>query len=86
LKSKKKIAALLPELRDPYGIVVAARTADSASQVPLETGDVIRAVNGEPMKTLDQLRVTLAKLPPGSSVALQVQRDERLMFVTFTME
>jgi serine protease Do len=86
IEIEKKIAALLPELRDPYGIVVAARTADSASQVPLETGDVIRAVNGEPMKTLDQLRVTLAKLPPGSSVALQVQRDERLMFVTFTME
>lgn len=82
----KKIAAMLPELRSPYGVVVAARTADSGSEVPLETGDVIRALNGEPMKTLDQLRDALAKLPPGSSAALQIQRDERLMFVTFTME
>jgi S1-C subfamily serine protease len=54
--------------------------------VPLETGDVIRSLNGEPMKTLDQLRDALAKLPPGSSVALQIQRDDRLMFTTFTTE
>jgi serine protease Do len=82
----KKIAALLPELRAPYGIVVVARTADSGTEVPLETGDVIRALNGEPMRTLDQLRDTLGKLPPGSGVALQIQRDERLMFATFTTE
>jgi serine protease Do/serine protease DegQ len=66
--------------------VVAARTADSGTEVPLETGDVIRSLNGEPMKTLDQLRDALAKLPPGSSVALQIQRDDRLMFTTFTTE
>jgi serine protease DegQ len=66
--------------------VVAARTADSGTEVPLETGDVIRALNGEPMRSLDQLRDTLGKLPPGSGVALQIQRDDRLMFATFTTE
>jgi serine protease Do len=81
-----KIAALLPELRAPYGIVVAARTADSGTEVPLETGDVIRALNGEPMRTLDQLRDALGKLPPGTGVALQIQRDDRLMCATFTTE
>ena len=82
----KKIAAMLPDLRAPYGIVVAARTADGGSEVPLETGDIIRALNGEPTKTLDQLRDVLAKLPPGASAALQIQRDERLLFVAFTTE
>lgn len=77
---------MLPELRAPYGIVVAARTAHSATEMPLETGDVIRSLNGEPMKTLYQLRDALAKLPPRSSVALQIQRDDRLMFITFTTE
>jgi len=38
------------------------------------------------MKTLDQLRDVLAKLPPGASAALQIQRDERLLFVAFTTE
>ena len=82
----KKIAAMLPDSRGPYGIVVAARTADSGSEVALETGDIIRTLNGEPTKTLDQLRDALAKLPPGTSVALQIQREDRLMFVTFTTE
>ena len=86
LEIDKRIASMLPELRDPYGIVVAARTADSGVGVPLETGDVIRTLNGEPMTTLDRLRETLAKLGPSSSVALQIQRDDQLMFVAFTME
>jgi serine protease Do len=86
LEIDKRIASMLPALRDPYGIVVAARTADSGVEVPLETGDVIRTLNREPMTTLDRLRQTLAKLGPSSSVALQIQRDDRLMFVAFTME
>jgi serine protease Do len=86
LEIDKRIAPMLPELRDPYGIVVAARTADSGVGVPLETGDVIRTLNGEPMTTLDRLRETLAKLGPGSSVALQIQRNDHLMFVAITME
>jgi serine protease Do len=86
LEIDKRIVPMLPELRDPYGIVVAARTADSGVGVPLETGDVIRTLNGDPMTTLERLREALAKLGPGSSVALQIQRDEQLMFVAFTME
>ncbi|MGO9842323.1 MAG: trypsin-like peptidase domain-containing protein [Candidatus Acidiferrales bacterium] len=86
LEIDKRIASMLPALRDPYGIVVAARTADSGVGVPLETGDVIRTLNGDPMTTLGRLRETLAKLGPSSSVALQIQRDDQLMFVAFTME
>jgi hypothetical protein len=36
--------------------------------------------------SLDQLRGALGRLLPGTSVALQIQREERLMFVTFTTE
>jgi|SRR5579859_339723 len=86
LEIDNRIAAMLPQLRDPYGIVVAARTADSGAGVPLVTGDVIRTLNGEPMTTLERLRETLAKLGPDSSAALQIQRDDQLMFVPFTME
>lgn len=82
----KRIAAMLPDLRDPFGILVAARTADARGEVPLETGDVIRTLNGEPMTTLVRLRESLGKLTPGSSVALQIQREDRLMFLAFIME
>lgn len=82
----KKVAAMAPDLRDPFGIIVAARSSDASGEIPLQTGDVIRTLNGEPMTTLDKLRQTLAALKPGSPVALQIQRDEKLMYVSFTLE
>jgi S1-C subfamily serine protease len=47
---------------------------------------VIRTLNGEPMTTLDRLRRALKALPPGSAVALQIQRDERLLYISFTLD
>lgn len=82
----KKIAAMAPDLRDPYGIIVAARATGATTEVPLTTGDVIRTLNGEPMTTLDRLRQALKALPPGASVALQIQRDQKLMYVAFTLD
>ena len=81
-----RVAALAPDLRDPFGILVAARAAGASIEVPLATGDVIRTLNGEPMTTLDRLRAALKSLPPGASVAMQIQRDERLLYVSFTTE
>ena len=81
----KKIASMVEDLRDPYGIIVAAR-ATGGSEVPLTTGDVIRSLNGEPMNSLERLRATLKALPPGAPVVLQIQRDGKLQFVTFSLE
>jgi len=80
------IARMVPGLRDPFGIIVAARAAGAGAEIPLAAGDVIRTLNGEPMTTLDRLRGTLKALPPGSAVALQIQRDERLLYISFTLE
>jgi serine protease Do len=82
----KKVAGMASDLRDPFGIIVAARSSDVGTEVPLATGDVIRTLNGEPMTTLDRLRATLAGLKPGAPVVLQIQRDDRLMFISFTLE
>jgi serine protease Do len=82
----QKVAAMAPDLRDPFGIIVAARAAGGAAEVPLTTGDVIRTLNGEPMTTLDRLRNTLQALKPGSAVVLQIQRDQKLMYVVFTLD
>ena len=35
------------------------------------------------MTTLDRLRTALKSLPAGSAVALQIQRDDRLMYIAF---
>jgi serine protease Do len=82
----KRIAAMLPELRDTFGIIVAARAAGATAEVPLTTGDVIRTLNGEPMTTLDRLRNALKALPVGAAVVLQIQRDQKLMYVAFTLD
>jgi len=81
----KKVAAMAPDLRDPFGIIVAARSSDARSEIPLTTGDVIRTLNGQPMTTLDRLRSALAELKPGAPVVLQIQRDDRLLYISFTL-
>ena len=82
----KNVAAMAPELRDPFGIIVAARATGATTEVPLTTGDVIRTLNGEPMTTLDRLRAALKALPTGAAVALQIQRDQKLIYVAFTLD
>ncbi len=82
----QRIAAMLPALRDPFGILVVARSANSTFEVPLTTGDVIRALNGVSMTTLDRLRSALQALSPGAPIALQIQREDRLLFVSFTLD
>ncbi len=82
----KKIASMAADLRDPFGIIVAARSAGASVEVPLNAGDVIRTLNGQPMTTLDRLRGALKALPPGAPVALQIQRDQKLLFVSFTLD
>jgi len=82
----KKVAAMATGLRDPFGIIVAARATGAGVEVPLNAGDIIRTLNGEPMTTLERLRSALNALPPGSAVALQIQRDQKLMYIAFTLE
>ena len=62
------------------------RIPGGAGEIPLTTGDVIRSFNGQPMTTLDRLRAALKTLPPGAPIVLQIQRDGKLQFVTFSLE
>jgi len=86
LEIDRKIASIIADLRDPFGIIVAARSAGAGVEVPLNAGDVIRTLNGQPMTTLNRLRSALKALPPGAPVALQIQRDQKLLFISFTLD
>ena len=81
----QKIAAMTQDLRDPFGIIVVARSSEG-SDIPLTAGDVIRTLNGQPMTTLERLRAALKSLQPGAPVVLQIQREQRLLFVAFTLD
>jgi len=86
-KSTKKVAAMAPDLRDPFWHYRGcAFPATRGLEIPLTTGDVIRTLNGQPMTTLDRLRSALAELKPGAPVVLQIQRDDRLLYISFTLE
>lgn len=82
----RKIAAMAKGLRDAYGIIVAAKVAGATSEVPLMAGDIIRNINGKQMTSLEMLRSNLRALAPGAPVTLQIQREGRLMYVSFTLE
>ena len=84
----ERIAALLPDLRKHYGVVVAARGGDTAYSGgdSLHLGDVIYEVNNAPVTNVANLRKQLEQLKDNDSVVLQVERDGRLMYVTLEME
>jgi serine protease Do len=82
----QRVASMAKGLRDPYGIIVVARTAGATSEVPIMQGDVIRSVNNRQVLTLQALRDAVRYVPPGGSLTLQIQRQARLMYVTFSPE
>ena len=78
------LARTLPDLRIPTGVIVAARTLGSrTAEIPLQTGDVIHALNGTTITTLDGLRAALEKQKPGTAIVLQIERYGQLIFVSF---
>jgi len=82
----QKILSAATGLRAPYGIIVAARAAGASSEIALAAGDVIRELNGKPLTTLDGLRATLRSLPAGAPVTLQIQREGKLIYLSFTLD
>ncbi len=81
-----RVAASAKGLRDPYGVIVVARAAGAAGEVPLLPSDIIRSLNTTQIVTLQGLKDAVRALTPGTPVTLQVQREGRLVYVSFTME
>jgi serine protease Do len=82
-----QIAEMLPALKKQYGVVVVGRAADAPYWArEFKTGDIIHALNGNFVTSVEQLRSTLENLRAGSPVALQVERRSRLFYVAFEVE
>jgi serine protease Do len=74
-------------LRSDSGVLVAGLLGgEPATAADLGAGDVIRAVNGQPLEDSQQLRQILAGLKPGDAVVLEVERQSVLQYVAFEME
>jgi hypothetical protein len=82
-----EIRPMIPSLRAPSGVIVAARTEDPhAAEVSLSAGDVIHSVNGLATSTVSELRAALDDLKPHSPVVLQIEREGVFTFVAFALD
>ncbi|HSE41184.1 MAG TPA: trypsin-like peptidase domain-containing protein [Acidobacteriota bacterium] len=82
-----QIAELLPAIKKQYGVVVVGRAADAPYWArEFRAGDIIHALNGKFITSVEQLRTALDNLRAGSPVALQVERRSRLFYVAFEVE
>jgi serine protease Do len=75
-----------PVRREQGGVLVAARSAEGPLlEEPFKAGDVIHSINRELVANVESLRTLLRKLKPGDPVAVQVERDGRLRFISFEL-
>jgi serine protease Do len=82
-----EVVSFLNEPRIPSGVVVASTVANRlAVDSSLSEGDVIHSLNRVPITSVDGLRTEFNRLKPGDPAAMQVERDGRLIYVTFEME
>jgi serine protease Do len=82
----KRTTAIIGDLRRDSGVIVAARVQDpTANSTGLEAGDVIHAINGNPVLGVEALRAAVAEIKPGSPVALLIERDGKLLYEAFEM-
>ena len=83
----KAIHDLMPDLRRPDGVVVAARAANTPYSGPvLQTGDVIYAVNHRVIGNVGQLRNTLDGIKSGEAAVLTIERDGHLLYVAIELD
>jgi serine protease Do len=77
----------LSSLRIPSGVIVVGRAADLIlPDTGLQAGDIIHAMNGTAVGSVDQLRSMTHDLKIGAPVAFQIERDSGLMYVSFEVE
>jgi len=77
-----EIRKLLPVLRQRTGVLVAARAVDALPGDGFLPGDVVHALNGRPVQSLEALRQEIRSVPAGEPVALHVERAGRMLYVS----
>jgi serine protease Do len=80
------VAARLPQMRAPSGVLIAGLLADAPAGQGLQAGDIVIALNGAPVTSLADLRTRIDALPAGGACVLQVQRGNILVYVALELE
>jgi serine protease Do len=83
----KEVLKLIPELRRPAGVVVAARKTNAPYSGPLlQAGDVIYEINRHVVNGVDALRKQLSHMTSGQSVVLLIERNGVLMYIPLQLD
>jgi len=82
------VAALLPAVRRQKGAVVARVTPTTpySQQGRLQPGDVIYALNGQVVRSAEDLKAFAGQLKPGAAAVLLIERESTLMYLAFRVE
>ena len=87
LDINKDVLKLIPELRRPMGVVVAARKTNAPYSGPLlQAGDVIYELNRQVVDGVKTLRNVLDRAKSGQSLVLLVERNGHLMYVPLQLD
>ena len=82
-----RVRRIMPHLRSGPGLVVGARIQEATSaDSGLQAGDVIRTLNLLRMDSVETLKKAVRALNAGDAVALQVEREGKLSYLSFEME
>ena len=82
-----KMAKVLPDLRQPDGLIVAAKSPEGQGRyIDLQPGDVIHSLNNQPVGSLETFRTVIDGLKTAEPVALLVERSGTFRYVAFEIE
>lgn len=83
----KDLSTLLPNLRNAFGVVVAARSAAAPyAGTGLRPGDVIYSVNTVPVTSVEALKKKLDEFQPGQTTVLQIERSGHLLYLPLELD
>ncbi len=78
---------MLPPLREPTGVLVAALAAEAPTGgAGFQQGDIIHSINGTPIRDLAGLRSAVGRLNAGDPVVVQIERVGQFLFIAFDVE
>ena len=82
-----KLAKALPDLRQPDGLIVAAKLPEGQGRyIDLQAGDVIHTMNNQPIGSLETFRTVIDGLKAGEPVALLIERSGTFRYIAFEIE
>jgi serine protease Do len=82
-----RVAGLAGGLRLNSGVLVLARVqSSSAISTNLRQSDVIHTVNGDVVLNMDALKTAVSRLKPSDPVALLIERDGQMQYVSSELE